>query len=391
MNKMDDKNNILLLPTTKARELEIFIESENLRVALEVSGKLKTNTTNNNNNNNESSNNDTNNEQQQPDNNNIQQLITTTTNTDVITTNNNSNDENNNDILIHSCLPNDLILRNIIAPFIDDDTLHLTLPRLNKFWYQTITNNHTSLLWKRLFETRVINQWLEHGLLSQAMAIQTNSTIVDFERPFYRRKWVRASGPYYHVQLRWKTTVRNMWTPRDIPTVQVTYHFRILWFLSGQRCLYISTPCTDPDGLFNTMKKIISFSHQGDHNNNNNNHVTSNNSNCVRVGDREFYWGSWQLQREQQTNNNIINITVTIPLRRYGVMYTFLCGAGGRRIEWTSLRTFTHDERDAMWHVLPNRESNEDLEWGYRPSVSHPLIVVPTTNNNNSSTLEEDS
>ena len=136
-------------------------------------------------------------------------------------------------------LPDTVVLDEIVASYLDVDTIMLVLPYLSHDWRKSIWGSTTgALLWRRL----CLRAWAPLNLPIQRL-LTTNSGN-DWQGKFFKRPRVRLSGPYmtYTIFIQ-HPGPRNMWTPKDAPAVKVVYHHRFWWFREeGKVCCKLQRP-----------------------------------------------------------------------------------------------------------------------------------------------------
>ena len=132
-------------------------------------------------------------------------------------------------------LPDAVVLDEIIGNYLDFDTILLVLPSLSRDWLNAIWGNtQGALLWKRL----CLRAWQPLNLPIQKSLTQNN----DWQTRFLKRPRIRLSGPYmtYTIFIQ-HPGPRNLWTPKDAPSVKVVYHYRFWWFREeGKVCCRFS-------------------------------------------------------------------------------------------------------------------------------------------------------
>jgi hypothetical protein len=122
-------------------------------------------------------------------------------------------------------LPDAVVLDDILGKYLDFDTILLIIPFLSKDWNKAIwkVNSSGALLWKKL----CIRAWTPLKLPIKKSLAMNN----DWQFKFLQRPRIRLSGPYmtYTIFIQ-HPGPRNLWTPKDAPSVKVIYHYRFWWF-----------------------------------------------------------------------------------------------------------------------------------------------------------------
>ena len=296
-------------------------------------------------------------------------------------------------------LPNDLVLGEIVAKFLDEDAINSWLPQVSRLWRKLIRVEYHASLWRWLCVERAWKQWTAFGLMSPAALRALRPAASDFRRAYHTRKRVRTGGPYTYVHVYWRPTHRSMWTPKDLPPVQVTYHYRILWFTDddSRRVLYASVPHADPDALFAQMRAIRMagpgvappvFAHVGNLTGAVDHHPPSKPSRTatttattlprpaapVKEKDKDkdspFWWGTFDIRRAPPSSDSAgeIECAVEVPMRRHLVRFRFFLEPGGSVLRWDSLQSARFDAptSDVMHHPLPGVPDSPDREFWYR-------------------------
>lgn len=242
-------------------------------------------------------------------------------------------------------LPNSLVLDDILGSFVDLDTLFMVLPRVSKEWKHAINGVHSgSLLWKKL----CMRAWEPLHLPMKLAA----TTVNDWQERFYRRPIVRLSGPYVTFTIFIQHPgPRNMWTPKDAPSVKVIYHYRFWWFLPNGRVMYTALATRSPEHIIHLMRKELL-----------NPATIYSNSQSVSSGETVFWFGRYVLMRE----GGVSLCEVDVPHARHSVLFRFEMSPSGENMKILRHQSYRFKTPyDIMNHTLP--ECEEDRLFHYWP------------------------
>lgn len=121
-------------------------------------------------------------------------------------------------------LPDAVVLDDILGKYLDFDTILLIIPSVSKDWNKAIWDMKSgALLWKKL----CLRAWNPLNLpIKKSLSVNN-----DWQLKFLQRPRIRLSGPYitYTIFIQ-HPGPRNLWTPKDAPSVKVIYHYRFWWF-----------------------------------------------------------------------------------------------------------------------------------------------------------------
>lgn len=230
-----------------------------------------------------------------------------------------------------SNIPDVIILENVVANYLDEDTIFLILPQLSKSWRKMIeSKGRGAIFWKKLCE----RAWMP--LLLPINKFQS-SVITDWQLRFENRPRLRLGGPYetFTIYIQYPGP-RNMWTPKDAPTVKVVHHHRFWWFLEGGRLLYAAISTKEPHKIIEIMRKEL----RG---------VANTNPEI------SLWYGTYELRRDGDLQQLVCDVDVR--QMRHGVKFKFALLKGGKCIHLLRHQSYNfRNFHDIMEHQLPNEE-----------------------------------